>query len=316
MSNTHLSKWVWVVVAAAALVVATISLRASPLSLMASKSPAASVSSSTSSCSKAAVISWSVPSFDTDLAPGASSTRSLTVMSNVLLEHVNFEPGPEIASFVTIQPSNFVRMAPSQAVPIAITVSIPTSTGLGTYQGTIHARVGTSTLPQTLKITINVWRSLTDTQVGLSISYPPSLYNLTDSNSATNSFDLESSPNGVAIGGAVPSGSDVAKSGFAIGIDVTPYEITGGFDLTEYLASNYPNSAADASATPITVGGEPGYEIFFKGEQIGNWPVAVVYQNGYVYRFLYSSTDYNSGFSDQSGFNAFNAVLAHATFSQ
>jgi hypothetical protein len=209
----------------------------------------------------------------------------------------------------------FPSVSAGQAVTVTISFSIPTSTTLGTYDGTIHARVGSKTLPQTLKVTINAWNMLTDTEAGFSVSFPPSLY-ITDTSSPPNSFDLESSPNGVVIGGAVLNGSNVATSGFAIGIDAKPYDISGSYDLAQYLATQYPNSAADASSSPITVGGARGYEIFFVGEETGNWPVVVVYHNGYVYRFLYASTDNIPGFSDQDGLNAFNQVLAHITFSQ
>jgi hypothetical protein len=171
-------------------------------------------------------------------------------------------------------------------------------------------------LPQALAVAVNVWTQVKDSTTGLEIRVPPSLYNFTDVNAPTDSFDLESSPNGVAIGGAVLAGSPVATSGFAVSIDATPYNASSSFDINQYLATAYPNSAADANVTPITVCGMPGYQIFFSGEETGNWPVAIVYQSGRVFRFLYSSTDNIPGFSDRVGLKAFNDVLVHCTLGQ
>lgn len=260
-------------------------------------------------------ITWSTTSTQVILARGQTASEDFAFTSNVNLQDVVIEPVPEISPFLTVQPTSFASVPAGQSRLVHILYSIPASTTLGTYVGTIHVRVGGSTLPQTLKVTINAWTMLTDVEAGFSAFYPPSLYNIADPNNPPGSIDLESSAEGVAIGGAVVVGSHVAASGFAVGIDATPYNIAGTFDVTQYLAAEYPNSASDASITTVTIGGQPGYEIFFRGEETGNWPVAVVFYRGYIYRFLYSSTDNIAGFSDQDGLKAFSEVLEGFTFS-
>lgn len=165
-------------------------------------------------------------------------------------------------------------------------------------------------------VQVAIWGQITDTVAGFTVLYPPSLYDLTDKNAPQNTFDLESSPQGVAIGGGVPPGSSISPSGFALNVDAQPYTTSGTFYIHQYLVAEYPNSFADASITTITIAGTQGYEIWFQGEEVGNWPTAVVYNQGYVYRLIYASTDNITGFSDQAGLQAFNDVLSHVRFDQ
>jgi hypothetical protein len=264
-------------------------------------------SSSTSAPPK---ITWSQSQIEVSLAPTESASSDLTFVSSLGLSGAVVEPVPAISGLLSVQPNSFASVAAGASIGVHISFAIPSSTALGTYTGTMHIRVGSSTLPQTLKITVNVWNRVTDAAAGFSALFPPSLYNLTDANSPPDSFDLESSPTGVAIGGAVPNGSPVARSGFAVGIDASSFSVTSTFDVNQYLAAAYPNSSADAAASPILVCGRPGYQVFFSGEETGSWPVVIVYQNGRVYRFLYSSTDNNS---DQTGLKAFNDVISNCS---
>jgi hypothetical protein len=158
--------------------------------------------------------------------------------------------------------------------------------------------------------------TLTDATASVSLLVPPALHNVTDNSMPPDSFELDSSPNGVAIGGAVQEGSAVATSGFAVTIDAEPYSVSSIFDINQYLAAEYPNSVADATITPIYANRAPGYQVFFVGEETGNWPVVIVYHDGYVVRVLYSSTDDASGSVDQNGLKAFNQVVEHLSFTK
>jgi hypothetical protein len=164
-------------------------------------------------------------------------------------------------------------------------------------------------------VTFNVWNNLSDVTGGFTVLYPPSLYNLTDSNAPSGDYDLESSPTGVAIGGAVPEGSPVARSGYAISISYAAYTPSTTFDINKYLLNTFGALAGDATSTAVLIGGIPGYEITFQNEEGGSKPLAIVYHNGFVYQLKYSSTDYIVGFSDQDGLNDFNSLLQHFTFS-
>jgi hypothetical protein len=63
-----------------------------------------------------------------------------------------------------VQPSTFSSVLANQQQNVRIAFSIPSTADLGTYEGTIHIKVGTRTLPQTLKTTISVVTALTPEQ--------------------------------------------------------------------------------------------------------------------------------------------------------
>ena len=314
MSDPHLKRVAIVVVLVLAILAGSLYLFAKPgapasvppLAPAGASSPAQSASTS----STEPKITWFQNQIEVTLSSGQGASKDLNFTSSLALQNVILEAVPEIHGLLSVQPSSFASVSANQAQKVHVSFSIPAGTTLGTYTGTVHLRVGSTTFPQTLKVTVNVWNSLTDAAAGISVLFPPSLYNLTDANSLPNSFDLESSRSGVAIGGGVPAGSSVARSGFAIGIDSTSFSVSNKFDINQYLATEYSNSVADANVTSTTACGKLGYQIFFSGEETGNWPVVIVYQNGLVHRFLYSSTD---NLSDQTGLKAFNDVIANCT---
>jgi hypothetical protein len=149
---------------------------------------------------------------------------------------------------------------------------------------------------------------------GFSVLYPSSLYSVT---SASASFDLASSPNGVAIGGAIPDFGAPAEatSGFDVNIYYVPYAVSGTFDVNGYISATYPGRIV-GTVTPVTVGGQQGSELTFQQEEGGGHPDIVVYHNGYVYEISYASTINIAGFSDAAGLSAFNQVLQNFTFTR
>jgi hypothetical protein len=162
-----------------------------------------------------------------------------------------------------------------------------------------------------MKIVVNAWNSLIDPISGFSTMYPPSLYDLSSLTIASGVFSLESSPQGVAIGGDGPEdGSDATTSGFAVIIQPKPYSDT--FDINTWLA------AADSelgTLTTTTIGGSPGYEVTFKNQVGAGRPTALVYHDGYLYQISYASTFVPGSVDDQTGLDAFNIVLENFTFS-
>jgi hypothetical protein len=273
------------------------------------------------------MISWTPTSTEVTVSPGETTTILVTFIASRNIRRASLELSPALNEVVTPVPRSFEKIRKGRLQKLTLNIAPATSTVVRTIIGTIQFRRGKvddndpdsdeedhqdqgRLLPQPLKITVNVWNRVTDPAAKFSILFPPSLYNLMDGNSSADSFNLESSPQGVAIGGAVEAGSPVATSGFAVGIDAKPFSVASAFDIAQYLNSEYPNSASDANVTSITACGKSGYEIFFSEEETGSWPVVVVYENGRVYRFLYSSTD---NLSDQTGLKAFNDVIANCT---
>jgi len=88
-------------------------------------------------------------------------------MQNIVIEAV-----PEIAPFLNVQPNSFESVPAGQPQSVRLAFSIPTDATFGIYDGTIHIRFGSQTLPQTLKIVVRVWQVFSSTDLGFSIKYP------------------------------------------------------------------------------------------------------------------------------------------------
>lgn len=114
------------------------------------------------------------------LSPGESAIRDLTFTSSLLLTNVVLEAVPDIAGFVSLQPSNVANLAAGQPQPVQLSFSIPAGSILGTYEGTVHLRVGHRTLPQTLKVSVHVWQQVSDSAIGTTVYIPPSWSFTTD----------------------------------------------------------------------------------------------------------------------------------------
>lgn len=99
-------------------------------------------------------ITWSSPAVYAGITSTTTVTKTLTFVSNQVLQGVSLEAVPEIAKFVAIQPSTFFKVPTGQPQTVRLTFSAPAGVQFGAYDGTIHVRVGSRTLPQTLKTSI------------------------------------------------------------------------------------------------------------------------------------------------------------------
>ena len=123
-------------------------------------------------------ITWSENQIAVILSPGESTAKDLTFSSSLNLSNVVLEPVPEIARYLTITPNTFAGGPANTPQSVRVNFSIASGATLGTYQGTIHLRIGTQTLPETLKIILNVWRvfrNSSDSNLGFSFYFPPTL---------------------------------------------------------------------------------------------------------------------------------------------
>lgn len=125
-------------------------------------------------------ITWPESQIEVILSPGESAIRDLTFTSSLLLTNVVLEAVPDIAGFVSLQPSNVANLAAGQPQPVQLSFSIPAGSILGTYEGTVHLRVGHRTLPQTLKVSVHVWQQVSDSAIGTTVYIPPSWSFTTD----------------------------------------------------------------------------------------------------------------------------------------
>jgi hypothetical protein len=120
-------------------------------------------------------ITWSIGSIEVILSPGESTAKDITFTSSQNLRNVVVEPVPAIAPFIALTPSTFTAVPANTPQSVRVTFAIAQGATLGTYQGTIHLRIGTQTLPQTMKVTINVWHIVSDNDHHFSIHYPPAM---------------------------------------------------------------------------------------------------------------------------------------------
>jgi hypothetical protein len=157
---------------------------------------------------------------------------------------------------------------------------------------------------------LNVWGILTDPVSGFTVSYPPSVYDLSDSSSSGN-FLLSNSPLGVNVG---ETGGDpnLSNTGFNISIRVIPYT-TNNFDINQWLTEQYPNVIVGGLA-PISIDGQMGYEFGFTEDAGSARLLAVVYHAGSVFQLSYTSTFDPNGSDEESGLAIFSLVVQNFRF--
>ena len=105
-------------------------------------------------------IKWSENNLSLQLSPGGGQVKQLTFTSDHNLQNVTIEPVPEIANLVSVQPNTIASVFADQAQTVSLFFSIPAGTSFGLHEGTIHVRLGNQTIPQTLKVSIDVVQSV------------------------------------------------------------------------------------------------------------------------------------------------------------
>ncbi len=115
-------------------------------------------------------ITWSQSQITVSLSPGENSSATLSFASDLAISSAIVEAVPEIAGFLSIQPNSFATVPAGQTESVLVSFSIREGTALGTYDGTIHVRIGTSTLPQTVKVVIQTGKLFSTSTY--SIMYP------------------------------------------------------------------------------------------------------------------------------------------------
>lgn len=120
-------------------------------------------------------ITWSENSVEVILSPGESTSKDLTFTSNVALQNIIVESVPPIAAFVSVQPNDFAIVPAGQLQSVHLTFSIPANATLGAYDGTVHVRLGSQTLPQTLEVSVLAWKNFADPTLGISFKFPLNL---------------------------------------------------------------------------------------------------------------------------------------------
>ena len=73
-----------------------------------------------------------------------------------VLEDVMFHIAPQLEPFVSVAPESISAISLGIQVPLLLTISIPLTTPIGAYEGTIHLKDSEELYPQPLKLSLQV----------------------------------------------------------------------------------------------------------------------------------------------------------------
>jgi hypothetical protein len=200
-------------------------------------------------------ISWTPANIQVILPLGSSTSSQVTFVSDLALPNATLEVVPELASFLKIQPSHLSKIQGGRTQQLLITFSAPTNATLGNYDGTIRARIGARTIPQTLKVTLTLTNPLpgTVTNKGISVTIPPGFRLDKDALALGGPISLNNFNNNFLRGGIIPQGG--------VEIDVTSIPLPKP-PLNDLIAAELEGSTITSSVTTV-VGGESATEVFY-----------------------------------------------------
>jgi hypothetical protein len=279
---------------------------APPAPIPPAPTPASNPAEAASTSSTQPKIAWSPTSTLVILSPSESATRDFAFVSDQDLQNVVIEAVPEIAGFLTIEPSTFASISAGQPQSVHMSLSIPSSTALATYVGTIHLRVGSSTLPQTLKVDLQVWRLFRSDQFGVMLSVPPTLqadeYQLSGLLGRGQGETLATFRS-VPVGAP---GTDAPVPGCFIYLSAE--DNSDGLSLTDWLVQRSYRRPNDVDKN-VSINGTPGILRTGLGDVFGNPFVVLFVSNGTFIFELGSNT-----FGDTACKEEFSGMLSTIRF--
>ncbi|MGQ9570264.1 MAG: choice-of-anchor D domain-containing protein [Thermodesulfovibrionales bacterium] len=101
-------------------------------------------------------ITWVPDKIEQTIEVGQTIETTVSFVSRTSLKNAYLWVVPELQPFVSIEPSHFDTIEPNIPYQANIRFSASQNAQPGTYDGTIHLRVGKKTYPQTLKVKVNV----------------------------------------------------------------------------------------------------------------------------------------------------------------
>ncbi len=108
------------------------------------------------------IISWSPKLIEEKISPSDTSEINVIFESKRDSQNIELWLTPELKDFITFTPEYFDSVSAGTKNFIHLEILVPAETPFGTYNGTLHIKVGKRTAPQTLKITIKVIESLSE----------------------------------------------------------------------------------------------------------------------------------------------------------
>jgi hypothetical protein len=103
------------------------------------------------------VVTWENSSVSQTIGNGQIVTPSVVKFRVAeTLTNVSVFTVPGISNFVDAQPSEFPLLQPGTDYSLTLSFSVPNRAAEGLYDGTIHLRLGSRTIPETLKVSVTV----------------------------------------------------------------------------------------------------------------------------------------------------------------
>lgn len=104
-------------------------------------------------------VSWSQSQITLALSPGTAATLDISCVTEATLDNIRIEPVPALARLLTVQPAGPFDLRAGIPKQLLLSFAIPAGARFGTiYEGTIHVRQGSRTIPELLKVSITVVR--------------------------------------------------------------------------------------------------------------------------------------------------------------
>lgn len=117
-------------------------------------------------------IVWTADHITATVTPGESARQvQVTATFRSKIPPTTVSVVPALSPYVSVTPQSLPAMNAGSQQTFTLSFSAPSGTTLGTIEGTVHLRAGTSTIARPLPITLNVWPSITGDEVAF--AYPP-----------------------------------------------------------------------------------------------------------------------------------------------
>lgn len=100
-------------------------------------------------------------------------TVSVTLTTQSPIPATQIEIVPELSPYLSVSPQTLPALAKGATQTLQVAAKVPTGTSMDTIDGTIHVRLGSSTIARPLPITLKLWAILTNVDGGFSVSVPP-----------------------------------------------------------------------------------------------------------------------------------------------
>lgn len=120
-------------------------------------------------------IAWTPDHIEMD----GNDTISVTLTAQNAIPATVLEFVPSLSPYLSVSPQSLPALAKGATQVVRTVANVPAGTAMDTIDGTLHVRLGSSTISRPLPITLDLWPVVNVEDDGITISYPPSWFRLT-----------------------------------------------------------------------------------------------------------------------------------------